>query len=87
MIVSGTAGTGKSFLIGCLKGLLQGKVRVLAPTGVAAFNIRGCTLHSALCLLTKGDIKNLEGDALRCLQNFLAGWLSTSSLDLELISL
>ena len=71
MIVSGTAETGKLFLIGCLKGLLQGKVRVLAPTGVAAFNIRGCTLHSALCLPTKGDIKNLEGMHLDVYRTFL----------------
>ena len=46
---------------------------ILAPTGVAAFNVNGCTLHSALCLLTKGEIKNLEGDALRQLQETLAG--------------
>ena len=38
MIISGTAGTGKSFLINCLKGILQNTVRVAAPTGVAAFN-------------------------------------------------
>ena len=72
MIVSGTAGTGKSFLIGCLKRLLKGKVMVLAPTGVAAFNVNGCTLHSALRLPTKGEIKSLEGDALRQLQESLA---------------
>ena len=46
---------------------------VLAPTGVAAFNVNGCTLHSALRLPTKGEIKNLEGDALRQLQETLAG--------------
>ena len=73
MIVTGTAGTGKSFLIGCLQQLLQDKVRVLAPTGVAAFNVHGCTLHSALCLPTKGEIKSLEGDSLRRLQDSLAG--------------
>ena len=53
MIVSGTAGTGKSFLIGCLKRFLREKMMVLAPTGVAAFNVNGCTLHSALRLPTK----------------------------------
>ena len=73
MIVSGTAGTGKSFLICCLEDLLQGKVRLLAPTGVAAFNIHGCTSHSVLHLPTKGELKNLEGDALRSLQDSLAG--------------
>jgi ATP-dependent DNA helicase PIF1 len=72
MIISGTAGTGKSFLIGCLKRLLGRKVIVLAPTGVAAFNVNGCTLHSALRLPTEGEIKNLEGDALRQLKETLA---------------
>ena len=36
MIVSGTAGTGKSYLIQCLKLLLGSHLRVTAPTGVAA---------------------------------------------------
>ena len=46
MIVSGTAGTGKFFLINCLKSLLKNKIRVAALTGVAAFNIKGVTLRS-----------------------------------------
>ena len=65
MIVSGTAGTGKSYLIHCLR-LLGDKVCVAAPTGVAAFNIEGHTLHSLLSLPTKGEYKDLEG---RCLVN------------------
>lgn len=64
MIVSGTAGTGKSYLIYCLRLLLADKVRVAAPTGVAAFNIDGHTLHSLLALPTKGDFKELEGERL-----------------------
>lgn len=39
MIVAGTAGTGKSYLIHCLQLLLKDKLCVAAPTGVAAFNI------------------------------------------------
>lgn len=46
MIVSGMAGTGKSYLIHCLRLLLQHQLVVPAPTGVAAFNIDGHTLHS-----------------------------------------
>ena len=34
-----TAGTGKSFLIHCLKILLLVCLRVMAPTGVVAFNV------------------------------------------------
>ena len=48
MIVPGTAGTGKSYLIHCLRLLLKDKVCVAAPTGVAAFKIDGYTLHSLL---------------------------------------
>ena len=43
MIVSGTAGTGKSYLIHCLRLLLQHQLMVAAPTGVAAFNINIAT--------------------------------------------
>lgn len=59
MIISGTAGTGKSYLINCLRLLLRDKVRVAAPTGVAAFNVDGHTLHSLLSLPTKGDYTNI----------------------------
>ena len=59
MIVSGTAGIGKSYLIHCLR-LLGDKVCVAAPTGVAAFNIEGHTLDSLLSLPTKGEYKDLE---------------------------
>ena len=72
MIVAGTAGTGKSYLIHCLRLLLKDKVRVAAPTGVAAFNIDGHTLHSLLALPVRGDFKDLEGERLHRLQNTLA---------------
>ena len=65
MIVSGTTGTGKSFLISCLRGWLGNRVRVAAPTGVAAFNVHGCTLHSLLSLPTRGEFKDLEGERLQ----------------------
>ena len=64
MIVSGTAGTGKSFLIHCLKALLD-RLHVMAPTGVAsAFNV-GFTFHSLLHLPTHGEFKALEGGQLQ----------------------
>ena len=72
MVVSGTAGTGKSYLIHCLRLLLQDKVCVVAPTGVAAFNIDGNTLHSLLSLPTKGEFKDLKGEHLKRLQQSLA---------------
>ena len=72
MIISGTAGTGKSYLIHCLRLLLQERVCVAAPTGVAALNIAGHTLHSLLSLPTKSDFKDLEGDRLNQLQQSLS---------------
>lgn len=72
MIVSGTAGTGKPYLIHCLRLLLQDQLCVAAPTGVAAFNVNGHTLHSLFSLPTKGDFRDLEGDRLHQLQQSLS---------------
>ena len=66
--IDGTAGTGKSFLIGAISAELQdlahqrGKpnpVARLAPTGVAAFGINGMTIHSALSLPVKSSFDAL----------------------------
>ena len=65
---NGTARTGKSYLINCLRLLLGDILRVAAPTGVAAFIISGHTLHSLLSLPTKGEFKDLEGERLHNLQ-------------------
>ena len=73
IIVSGTVGTGKSYLIHCLRLLLQHQLQVAAPTGVAAFNIEGLTLHSLLSLPTRGDFKDLEGERLTKLQQSFSG--------------
>jgi len=66
-------GTGKPYLIQCLKLLLKENVRVAAPTGVAAFNVDGYTLHSILGLPVKGEFKELEGNRLQNIQESLAG--------------
>ena len=68
LIISGTARTGKSYLIRCLKLLLAGQLCVTAPTGVAAFNVDGYTLHSLLRLPVKRDFKQLEGNRLQTIQ-------------------
>jgi len=46
VLVSGKAGTGKSTLINHLRDTLKGNTVVLAPTGVAAINVKGATIHS-----------------------------------------
>ena len=59
-------------MINCLRLLLNHRVRVAAPTGVAAFNIEGQTLHSLLSLPVKGDFKQLQGKRLHEMQQTLA---------------
>jgi ATP-dependent DNA helicase PIF1 len=46
VLITGPAGTGKSFLLKFLKEKLGGRLRVVATTGVAAINVGGSTLHS-----------------------------------------
>ena len=68
MIVHGTAGTGKSFLIDKLRKLLGQKLAISAPTGVAAYNISGQTIHSLFRIMPKADFQALKGDLLNTLQ-------------------
>ena len=72
IIINGTAGTGKSYLINCLRLLLGTSVKVAAPTGVAAFIIDQRTLHSLLHLPVRGDFKEMEGNNLQKLQDELS---------------
>ncbi len=46
VIVSGSAGTGKSTFIELFKANTKKNIVVLAPTGVAAVNVKGVTIHS-----------------------------------------
>lgn len=46
MFVTGRAGTGKSTLLQLFKNTTRKKTAVLAPTGVAALNVQGQTIHS-----------------------------------------
>ena len=93
MIVLGTAGTGKSYLINAIRFMFSANgqsdaVRVTAPTGIAAANIHGSTIHSLLALLNE----NLSGGRLHNLQATLRpvrlliideySFLSTSMFDI-----
>lgn len=44
--VTGRAGTGKSTLLQLFRNTSKKKIAVLAPTGIAALNVKGQTLHS-----------------------------------------
>jgi ATP-dependent exoDNAse (exonuclease V) alpha subunit len=46
VFITGKAGTGKSTLLDHFRQNTQKKIAVLAPTGVAALNVNGVTLHS-----------------------------------------
>ena len=46
LLIFGKAGTGKSTFLNYYRGHSKKKVAVLAPTGVAAINIGGATIHS-----------------------------------------
>ena len=72
MIITGTAGTGKSYVIQCIRLLLGDSLKVAAPTGVASFIIEGTTLHSLLHLPTRGEFKQLEGKRLQTLQQAMS---------------
>lgn len=65
IFVSGKAGTGKTTLIGYLRENISGNVVVVAPTGVAALQVKGVTIHSFFRLpprliFPEEDIKPLK---------------------------
>ena len=74
--VSGTGGTGKSFLIQTIKAyvkqILNKNVAVSAPTGDAAFNINGLTIYRLLQLPVEHDqtpkYKQLSQAALKAIR-------------------
>ena len=77
MIIQGTAGTRISFLMGWLQAAFSSSspnnsspLLLLAPTGVAAFNINSLTIHSAL-RIPINTMLPLEGQALANLQEWL----------------
>ena len=68
LFITGKAGTGKSTLLKYFKANTGKKIIVLAPTGVAAINIGGQTIHSFFRLppkiIQKNTIKRLRDRAL-----------------------
>jgi ATP-dependent DNA helicase PIF1 len=46
LFITGKAGTGKSTLLQLFRNTTKKKVAILAPTGVAALNVQGQTIHS-----------------------------------------
>ena len=74
MIVTGTAGSSKSFLISAKKALLGNKCKLTGTTGMAGYNIQGCTFHSSLQLPVRNhNNADLQGTALQGLQLRFSG--------------
>ena len=74
MIISGTAGTGKSYLICALAYLLGESCLLTATTGMASFHICGLTIHSAIKLTVRSsNHRDLQRSSLQQLQLKLAG--------------
>jgi ATP-dependent DNA helicase PIF1 len=61
LFITGRAGTGKSTLLSLFRNTSRKKVVVLAPTGIAALNVKGQTIHSFFAfppkVIQKDDIK------------------------------
>lgn len=68
MIVCGTAGTGKSYLISAISQALGSTCLLTGTTGMAAYNICGKTIHSALQLPVRTSYRDLQGGSLHRLQ-------------------
>lgn len=64
VFVTGTAGTGKSTLIQYLRAVTTKNIVVVAPTGVAALNAKGVTIHSFFRfpprIINDDDIKRIK---------------------------
>ena len=72
LIVNGSAGSGKSYLIFCIRQLLKDdECLVFAPTGIAALNVCGQTESSALLLPIRGKRENLSVKSLEKLRDSL----------------
>jgi ATP-dependent exoDNAse (exonuclease V) alpha subunit len=65
VFISGRAGTGKTTLVNYLRNEIHEQIAVVAPTGVAALQVRGMTIHSFFrfpprLIFPEDDIKKLK---------------------------
>jgi len=68
VFITGKAGTGKSTLLEYFRSVTHKKIVVLAPTGVAALNVRGQTIHSFFGFkpdITLDKVKKVKGKRAR----------------------
>ncbi|MCB1547667.1 MAG: AAA family ATPase [Hyphomicrobiaceae bacterium] len=87
LFVTGRAGTGKSTLLRCIRESLGPGVAVLAPTGLAAVNVGGQTIHSFFGLpprlLGPEDVRrSRNGTVMRRLETLIIDEVSMVRADL-----
>ena len=66
IFITGRAGTGKSTLLTLFRRVTKKKVAILAPTGIAALNVKGQTIHSFCKFkpnITLDSVKKLRGNS------------------------
>jgi len=74
VFITGRAGTGKSTLLEYFRVITAKKVVALAPTGVAALNIKGQTIHSFFGF--KPDITPRRSRKWKGAAAFTRSWIS-----------
>lgn len=65
LFITGRAGTGKSTLLGYFRHVSKKNIVVVAPTGVAALNVKGQTIHSFFKFkvgVTLHDVRKVSGE-------------------------
>ena len=65
LFITGRAGTGKSTLLGYFRSTTKKNVVVIAPTGVAALNVKGQTIHGFFKFkigMTMQDVKKITAE-------------------------
>lgn len=65
LFITGRAGTGKSTLLSYFRGTVKKRVAVLAPTGVAALNVEGQTIHSFFKFKSDVTVESVKEQPLR----------------------
>jgi len=82
MFITGKAGTGKSYLLKYFRKNTKKKVLYTAPTGIAALNIQGVTIHSAF-----GFSNLADGSQLKLSRNKLTLFKQIDTLVIDEISM
>jgi ATP-dependent DNA helicase PIF1 len=85
VFVTGSAGTGKSYLIDHITRQLTSNYQILASTGVAAINVGGLTIHKFFAL--RIETRTLKDYLKYCLKKSTVNWKSLKVLIIDEISM